>query len=110
MRSGTRLPARPHARCLAEKTAGTATSRTCHAAARSTSVCLAHLSLSLSLFLCLFVCLSVAVSLLHCVYTYTYMHAYTDTHTPTQVYFPVFVEGANLSMGDMHFSQVPDSL
>ena len=22
-----------------------------------------------------------------------------------QVYFPVFVEGANLSMGDMHFSQ-----
>ncbi len=23
----------------------------------------------------------------------------------TQVYFPVFIEGANLSMGDMHFSQ-----
>ena len=23
-----------------------------------------------------------------------------------KVYFPVFVEGANLSMGDMHFSQV----
>ena len=68
------------------------------------------LSLSLSLFLCLFVCLSVAVSLLHCVYTYTNMHAYTDTRTHTQVYFPVFVEGANLSMGDMHFSQVPDSL
>ena len=22
-----------------------------------------------------------------------------------QVYFPVFLEGANLSMGDMHFSQ-----
>ena len=22
-----------------------------------------------------------------------------------QVYFPVFIEGANLSMGDMHFSQ-----
>ena len=40
----------------------------------------------------------------------SFMHAYTDTHTHTQVYFPVFVEGANLSMGDMHFSQVPDSL
>ncbi len=25
--------------------------------------------------------------------------------TGGQVYFPVFVEGANLSMGDMHFSQ-----
>ena len=24
------------------------------------------------------------------------------------MYFPVFVEGANLSMGDMHFSQVRD--
>ena len=23
-----------------------------------------------------------------------------------KVYFPVFVEGANLSVGDMHFSQV----
>jgi acetamidase/formamidase len=25
--------------------------------------------------------------------------------TGCKVYFPVFVEGANLSMGDMHFSQ-----
>lgn len=27
------------------------------------------------------------------------------THRGCTVYFPVFVEGANLSMGDMHFSQ-----
>ena len=26
-------------------------------------------------------------------------------HSRVQVYFPVFLEGANLSMGDMHFSQ-----
>ena len=26
-------------------------------------------------------------------------------HWRVQVYFPVFLEGANLSMGDMHFSQ-----
>jgi acetamidase/formamidase len=26
-------------------------------------------------------------------------------HAALQIYFPVFVEGANLSMGDMHFSQ-----
>lgn len=28
-----------------------------------------------------------------------------SVHTSCRVYLPVFVEGANLSMGDMHFSQ-----
>lgn len=42
-----------------------------------------------------------------------YLSAIAGTHNKVevdhiatlQVYFPVFLEGANLSMGDMHFSQ-----
>ena len=30
---------------------------------------------------------------------------YAEVCVCQQVYFPVFLEGANLSMGDMHFSQ-----
>ena len=40
-----------------------------------------------------------------CCSTDEYLHMAIKHHVYAQVYFPVFVEGAKLSMGDMHFSQ-----